>query len=136
MANALEQPLFLPQDVADLRTLKTHDVFLTLKRDLAMVSLWTPYLYWIYIFLFHLKDSSWCFLFRQSRQKNIVEEWVDDAHKQWKDDEAQRIAAIQTLAMAEKRIQDLNTKLAEVDRERKSGKATLVGVKKQAEDQR
>lgn len=83
-----------------------------------------------------MKDSSWCFLFRQSRQKNIVEEWVDDAHKQWKDDEAQRIAAIQTLAMAEKRIKDLNTKLAEVDRERKSGKATLVGVKKQAEDQR
>ena len=39
VANALEQPLFLPQDVADLRTLKTHDVFLTLKRDLAMVSL-------------------------------------------------------------------------------------------------
>ena len=38
--------------------------------------------------------------------------------------------------MAEKRIKDLNTKLAEVDRERKSGKATLVGVKKQAEDQR
>ena len=38
--------------------------------------------------------------------------------------------------MAKKRIKDLNTKLAEVDRERKSGKATPVGVKKQSEDQR
>ena len=39
MADALEQPLLLPQDMADLRTLKKHEVFLTLKRDLAMVSL-------------------------------------------------------------------------------------------------
>ena len=38
MANALEQPLLLPQDMADLRTLKKHEVFLTLKRDLAMVN--------------------------------------------------------------------------------------------------
>ena len=37
VANALEQPLLFPQDMADLRTLKKHEVFLTLKRDLAMV---------------------------------------------------------------------------------------------------
>ena len=28
MADALEQPLLLPQDMADLRTLKKHEVFL------------------------------------------------------------------------------------------------------------
>lgn len=38
VANALKQPLLLPQDLADLRTLKKHEVFLTLKKDLAMVS--------------------------------------------------------------------------------------------------
>ena len=37
MANSLEQALLLPQDMADLRSLKKHEVFLTLKRDLAMV---------------------------------------------------------------------------------------------------
>ena len=37
VADALEQPLLLPQDMANLRTLKKHKVFLTLKRDLAMV---------------------------------------------------------------------------------------------------
>ena len=37
VADTLEQPLLLPQDMADLRTLKKHEVFLTLKRDLAMV---------------------------------------------------------------------------------------------------
>lgn len=37
MANSLEQALLLSQDIADLRSLKKYEVFLTLKRDLAMV---------------------------------------------------------------------------------------------------
>ena len=45
VANALEQPLLLPQDMADLKTLKKHEVFLTLKRDLAMVRTSTYYLF-------------------------------------------------------------------------------------------
>ena len=51
---------------------------------------------------------------------NIVEEWVNDAHKQWKDKKGLCIAAVETLAVAEKRIKDLNTKLTEADRVRKS----------------
>ena len=43
VADALEQPLLLPQDMANLRTLKKHEVFLTLKRDLAKVSFSTSY---------------------------------------------------------------------------------------------
>lgn len=39
VADALEHPLLLLQDMANLRSLKRHEVFLTLKRDLAMVSL-------------------------------------------------------------------------------------------------
>lgn len=45
VVDALLRPLLLSQDMADLRTLKKHKVFLTLKRDLAMVSFSTPYLY-------------------------------------------------------------------------------------------
>jgi len=37
VANSLEQALQLSQDMADLRSLKKYEVFLTLKRDLAMV---------------------------------------------------------------------------------------------------
>ena len=37
MANALEQPLLLLDDMVYLRTMKKHEVFLTLKRDLALV---------------------------------------------------------------------------------------------------
>ena len=38
VANALEQPLLLPQDMVDLKTLKKHEIFLILKKDLAMVN--------------------------------------------------------------------------------------------------
>ena len=41
MANALEQPLLISQDMADLRSLKKHEVFVILKRDLAMVIFFT-----------------------------------------------------------------------------------------------
>jgi len=41
VANALEQPLLLLDDMANLQTMKKHEVFLTLKRDLALVSVFT-----------------------------------------------------------------------------------------------
>ena len=53
VANTLKQPLLLPQDMADLRTLKKHEVFLTLKRDLAMVCTLVYFLYHIYVYSFH-----------------------------------------------------------------------------------
>ena len=66
---------------------------------------------------------------------NIAKEWVNDAHKQWKEKEGWRITAIETLTVAKKRIKDLNTKLTEADRERKSIEATPAGVEKYFEDQ-
>ena len=39
VADAVEQALLLPKDMADLRSLRKHKVFLSLKRDLTLVSL-------------------------------------------------------------------------------------------------
>lgn len=41
MANAVKQSLLLPKDMADLKSMRKHEVFLGLKRDLAMVSLFS-----------------------------------------------------------------------------------------------
>ena len=38
VVEALEQPLLLPKDVDAARKLKQHELFMSLKRDLAMVS--------------------------------------------------------------------------------------------------
>ena len=52
MANAVEQALLLPKDMANLRSMRKHEVFLDLKRDLAMVSPLTPSFFLLNILLF------------------------------------------------------------------------------------
>ena len=47
VAEALEQSLLLPKDMDALRKLKQHDLFLSLKRDLALVS---PHSHSFYLF--------------------------------------------------------------------------------------
>ena len=41
VVDAVEQALLLPEDMADLRSLRKHEGFLSLKRDLTLVSLLT-----------------------------------------------------------------------------------------------
>lgn len=48
VANAVEQTLQLPKDMADLKSMRKHEVFLSLKRDLAIVS----FSYYIFIYSF------------------------------------------------------------------------------------
>jgi len=38
VADIVEQALLLPGDMADLKAMKKHEMFLSLKRDLALVS--------------------------------------------------------------------------------------------------
>ena len=45
LAEALEQPLLLPQDMATYRSFNHSDLFLSLKRDLAMVSYSAHFIY-------------------------------------------------------------------------------------------
>ena len=66
VANALEHPLLLSQDMANLRTLKKHEVFLTLKSDLAMVYFLNYPLYcniyiYMFFFFFYLRNSLYYF---------------------------------------------------------------------------
>ena len=53
VANVVEQALLLPADMAVLRSMRKHEVFLSLKRDLAMVSLLTSFLIFKIITIFH-----------------------------------------------------------------------------------
>ena len=45
LAEALEQPLLLPLDMAAYRSFNHPDLFLSLKRDLAMVSYFAHFIY-------------------------------------------------------------------------------------------
>ena len=46
MDNAVEQTLLLPKDMDELRNLKKHELFLSVKRDLTLVRfLYTHFLF-------------------------------------------------------------------------------------------
>ena len=53
-----------------------------------------------------------------------------------KEEKGRCIAAMDAFNVTEKRIQELNNKLIEADRDKNSIEATLEGVEKQAESQR
>lgn len=55
----------------------------------------------------------------------MAEELVNNSHKQMNEEEGRHIAAVDAFALTEKRIQDLNTKLIKVDREKKSIETAL-----------
>ena len=74
--------------MADLRTLKKHEVFLTLKRDLAMVSLFIYLLPLLSVraILVLREFILTSFFLKAIQTTNIAKEWVDDAHKQMKEE--------------------------------------------------
>ena len=57
VAEAVEQPLLLPQDMAAYRSFNHPELFLSLKRDLAMVSD-SAHFFFIYIYLHFIAEVS------------------------------------------------------------------------------
>ena len=105
VANAVEQALLLPRDMADLRSMKKHEVFLSFKRNLALISLSIVFLLFKVVIAFSnrhtlsLKGCSSC-----TQGQGIGEQF----HRQMKDEEGRRIATVEAFSVAEKRIQELN----------------------------
>ena len=52
MANAMEQALLLPEDMIEWRSMRKHEVFLNLKRDLALVSLLSIFFFFFFFVFF------------------------------------------------------------------------------------
>lgn len=65
----------------------------------------------------------------------MAEELMTNSHRQMKDEKARRIATMDAFTLAEKRIQNLNTKLIEADREKKSTEVALQGAERQVKSQ-
>ena len=124
--------------MADLRTLKKHEVTLTLKKVFAMVRTLTYNLsYWNFFLSFIFYYYYYCYYFtyiaissQEIQTTNITKEWVDHAYSQLKDEEARRVSAIKTLVVAIKKIKDLGTKLTEADKERKNVEIALADAMK------
>ena len=68
MADSFEQTPLLPRDMADLKSLKKHEVFLTLKRDFYSI-----------------------FSIQAVQASYVAKEWVDHALSISKEEESRRI---------------------------------------------
>ena len=124
VADAVEQALLFPKDMADLRSLRRHGVFLSLKRDLTMVSLSInpffckfPPLCSLYYSLFSPLP---CFFPQQAIQAMFrAEEITNFYHLQMKEEEGRWIAAVDAFHVAEKSNQELKSKWIEAKRDKK-----------------
>ena len=134
MADTVKQALLLPEDMAELRDMKRHGVFLSLKRYLAMVrprpffltySLHFPLLIFFSPFPWQTVQAS----FR-------AEEIANSCHRQMKEEEGRRNAAVDAFHVAEKSIQELKKKPQEEEKERKYTAVALENVEKQVGSQR
>ena len=52
VADTVEQALLLLEDMADLKSMRKHEVFLSLKRDLALVSFLIALFFFFFFFFF------------------------------------------------------------------------------------
>ena len=142
VADAMEQALQLSKDMANLRSLRGHEVFLSLKRDLAMVSLSInpslPFFFFFFAsflpflpFTIFLFSPLPCFFPRQAVQAKFrVEKITNFCHRQMKEEEGRRIAAVEAFHVAEKSNQELKSKLIEAEKDKKSAEAALDSAKR------
>ena len=117
IAGALEQPHLLPKDMDAIRKLKQQDLFMPLKRDLAMVSS-QPH-------TFYLLSTS----------QFSLEEWVKEAWNDVKNEVHLRLKTEKALRVAKEENKKLFSKLIAEERERRSVKEGLKNAQTQAEDQ-
>ena len=134
LASALEEALLLPKDMAELRSIRRHEVFLNFKRYLGMVCTYPPFLFCFYIFMVICKVtnpflSSCPSCFR-------VEEITNSGYRQLDDERNRRMAAVESFNIANKSNKDLRKKLKEEEQGWRSTDSALKGAQKQAEDQR
>ncbi|KAK9997167.1 hypothetical protein SO802_021853 [Lithocarpus litseifolius] len=107
IAEALERPLLLPRDMETVRSWRQADLFMSMKRDLAMLT----------------------------QQVYVAEDWVRDARNLAKVETQSRKEVEKSLGELKHQKLELAKKLTIEERERRSAEAGLKSAQDQAEDQ-
>ena len=125
VALTLEEALLLPNDMAELWSIRRHEIFLNLKRYLGMVC--TP-------FAFFFFTSLWLFVrlrtpFFQAVQVAFrVEEITNSGHHQLDDERNRRMAVVEFFNIVDQSNKDLRKKLKEEEQARRSADLALEGA--------
>ena len=140
LAQALQQPLLLPRDMDSIWRIRQPDLFMSLKRDLAMLSCSLP----TQIF----KISPFCFIvllaflimltiFMQvTQQVYVAKDWVRNANNKFEIEAQTRHDVEKALSTANHKKTQLAEKLKATENARQSIEAGLKNAEAQAEDRR
>jgi len=113
VAESLKQPLLLPKDMDALRKLKQHDLFLSLEKDLALVSLHSySFIYFSTSILSHLFTRDYNIVLMQITQEvYVAEEWVNKDRNDARNEANLCLNAQKALRAVKEENKDLATKL-------------------------
>ena len=140
MANSVEQVLILLRDMAELWNLKKHEMFLSLKRDLALVhfllSSFTKHYFTTSTHFINFQTHLTFFFLaciQATQVAHVVEEWVDQALHEKKEKESKRYTAQRTQAQTDKKLKETLSKLSECDKAKKNVEALIESTGRQTQ---
>ena len=141
LAQTLQQPLLLPRDMDSIQGTKQHDLFMSLKRDLAMVSCFSTIQVFKISFFFFLSVMLITFLIilvismQVTQQVYVAEDQVQNANNKLNVEIQNRHDVEKALGMANHEKMQLAKKLKAIESMRQSAEARLKNTEAQAEDQ-
>ena len=140
LAQTLQQPLLFPQDMDSIQRTKRSDLFMSLKRDLAMVNCSST----IQVFKISFFLSVMLILFliilaismQVTQQVYVAEDWVRSANNNLDIEIQNKHNVEKALSVANHEKTQLAEKLKAAESARKNAEAGLKNAEAQAEDQR
>ena len=140
LVQALQQPLLLPRDMKSIQRIRQPDLFMSLKRDLAMVSCIFPTQVFkinsFYLFVLIVVLIIFAISIQVIQQVYVAEEWVRSANNKFDAESQSQHKVEKALGTANHEKTQLPEKLKAAKSARQSPEAGLKNAKAQAEDQR
>ena len=134
MAEVLERPLLLSNDMEALRKIRQPELFLSLQKDLAMVSPLIHFICFLSCFFVLFLTFSFVFYVQAIQEVSVVEEWFNDAWNEARFKAKLHAEANRDLGAYEHKNKELTNKLTTVDRAHLSVVVDLKNAEIQAED--
>ena len=132
MVEALQQPLLLPYNMKGLRDTRQPELFMSLKRDMAMVSENFSYLFLLlHIYLcIILFNYAFAFTVQVTQQIFVAEEWAKKAREDLHNEAQSRCAVERTSGDLKKENDSLSNEVKEAKKGQASAEAGLKNATK------
>ena len=136
IVEALEQPLLLPKDMDGYRRFSQNDIFLSLKKDLAIVNYSSTHKFTYQIVLLFLIYSIFVIFGQITQQVFVAKEWYCEANNGADAEALTRANVEKSLGVVKQEQLEMSEKTELANQACSSAEAGLKTVERQAEEQR